>query len=90
MDIRATLALVIDSLNSSVDRNRMIRQRNISHLQTAQLTNPHTGHQRNKDASAFPSEMKIDALNQRLLIISGQRNHAMDALLFANAHINKM
>ena len=46
MDIRATLALVIDSLNSSIDRDRVICQRNIPHLQTAQFTNPHTGHQR--------------------------------------------
>ena len=50
MQIGFTLFLVIDALDSFVDADGFICQRDVLHLQAAKFTDPHPGKQCNEDA----------------------------------------
>ena len=82
MQIGFTLFLVIDALDSFVDADGFICQRDVLHLQAAKFTDPHPGKQCNEDASGLPVQVHVDALNKSLLLILGQRNHLLDTQLF--------
>ena len=72
MQIGFTLFLVIDALDSFVDADGFICQRDVLHLQAAKFTDPHPGKQCNEDASGLPVQVHVDALNKSLLLILGR------------------
>lgn len=82
MQIGFTLFLVIDALDSFVDADGFIRQRDVLHLQATKFTDPHPGKQCNENARGLPIQVHVDALNKCLLLIFGERYHFLNTQLF--------
>ena len=82
MQIGFTFFLVIDALDSFVDADGFIRQRDVLHLQAAKFTDPHPGKQCNENASGLPIQVHVDTLYKSLLLIFGERYHFLDTKLF--------
>ena len=57
MKIRFTLLLVVDTLDGFVDADGLVRQRNVPHLQAAQLSYPDSGKQRNQNPRCLPVQV---------------------------------
>ena len=70
-DVKIGLALlfVIDALDSLIDADGLIRQRNVLHLQSAEFSNAYSGKECNENASSLPVQVHVDTLNQSLLLI---------------------
>ena len=69
MKIGLALLFVIDALDSLIDADGLIRQRNVLHLQSTEFSNAHSGKERNENASSLPVQVHVDTLNQSLLLI---------------------
>lgn len=54
MKIRFSLFLVVDTLDGFVDADGLVRQRNVPHLQAAQLSYPDSGKQCNQNPCCLP------------------------------------
>ena len=54
MKIRFSLLLIVDTLDGFVDADGLVRQRNVPHLQAAQLSCPDSGKQRNQNPRCLP------------------------------------
>ena len=70
-DVKIGLALlfVIDALDSLIDADGLICQRDVLHLQSAEFSNAYSGKECNEDASSLPVQVHVDTLNQSLLLI---------------------
>lgn len=63
MKIRFFLLLVIDTLDGFVDADGLVRQRNVPHLQAAQLAYPDSGKQCNQNPRCLPVQVHVDTLD---------------------------
>jgi len=57
MKIRFSLLLIVDTLDGFVDAGGLVRQRNVPHLQAAQLSYPDSGKQRNQNPRCLPVQV---------------------------------
>ena len=57
MKIRFSLLLIVDTLDGFVDADGLVRQRNVPHLQAAQLSYPDSGKQRNQNPRCLPVQV---------------------------------
>lgn len=63
MKIRFSLLLVVDTLDGFVDADGLVRQRNVPHLQAAQLAYPDSGKQCNQNSRCLPVQVHVDTLD---------------------------
>ena len=63
MKIRFSFLLVVDTLDGFVDADGLVRQRNVPHLQAAQLTYPDSGKQCNQNSRCLPVLVHVDTLD---------------------------
>lgn len=57
MKIGFSLLLIVDTLDGFVDADGLVRQRNVPHLQAAQLSYPDSGKQRNQNPRCLPVQV---------------------------------
>ena len=63
MKIRFSFLLVVDTLDGFVDADGLVRQRNVPHLQAAQLAYPDSGKQCNQNPRCLPVQVHVDTLD---------------------------